>query len=482
MGYETELTELVGPSGKTLRVYEDVDGNVQMELNGTYTTVGDPVVTANINHLTGVITFAKPDGDPAYIQPSPNYIATLGDSRTAVNLVTNAGVNLSAWNASGVVSWFRRLTGQRFRVVYHGGVSGDRTDQINERVSAALATRPGMVVYWGGINDIGGAYPTAGTSGATAFSNIKAAGVRCISSGALFVVFTEYPVTGWSASQVSQMHELNARLSYWAQTTPGVVLFDTYRLIVDGTNSTSPTQKSGYTWDGTHPSMRGAYVMGKALATALSGIVPALGPRRVGGLQDVFANNPYELLPNGNHLTTSGGGGSGTGGVTGTIPGSINITRSGSSAATAVSTSASPDGLSGNDCILTITGAASGDYIQYRPLPTLGNFILGETYQAIAEIDVSGTANVDSVRLSWAYEHASTTSYFALDSNYATGERSGVPDSETWSETLMTEPMTIPATGVTLTAVRMYLEIRFNGAAGAAVVKVRNASLRRIPA
>lgn len=40
MGYETELTEVVGPSGKSFRVYEDSSGNIQLRLGGTYTTNG----------------------------------------------------------------------------------------------------------------------------------------------------------------------------------------------------------------------------------------------------------------------------------------------------------------------------------------------------------------------------------------------------------------------------------------------------------
>ena len=483
----TQAIQVAGvtqPAGTTLTLEAGLEADLVTRKCATFVSRPDQGITAEVfartDQFTGGSVFSKPDGDPAFFAKLPNCIALLGDSRTAGNLTLNSGTNMSAWNSSGVVAWLRRLSGQRFRVLYNGGVSGDRTDQINARVSAALSTLPGMVIYWGGINDIAQDYPTAGTSGVTAFNNIRDAGVRCISSGALFVVFADYPAAGWTSARVAQLQELNARLSNWAMNTPGVVLFDACKYILDPASAISPTLRSGYTVDGIHPSMRGAYVLGKALHSALSSLAPALGPRRVGGLQDVFANNPYELVPNGNHITTSGGGGSGTGGVTGTVPASVNITRSGSSAATVVSTAACADGVSGNDCVLTITGAASGDVIQYRPLPVLGNFVTGGTYQAMLDVDISGTVNLDDARLYWSYEDSGTTSYFAIDGNYSSADRPGVPDGESFTQTLLTNQMTIPASGVTLTAVRMYMEIRFNGAGGAAVVKIRNVSLRRI--
>jgi lysophospholipase L1-like esterase len=433
-----------------------------------------------INPLTGEMAgFTKPNGQVVTLRTSPGGVSLLGDSRTAVNRVLNAGVNLAVYNASGVFSQLRAKSGQRFRLLYNGGVSGERTDQINARVDTALSYYPGLVIYWAGINDIAQSYPSGTTSASTAFANIQAAGNKCIATGAQFLVFADYPATGWTAAQVGQMFELNARLSNWAQTTPGVILFDACRYMLDYTTATAPTQKAGYTYDGVHPSMRGAYVLAKALDGLISSSVPNFSPKRISGLQDNFTNNPWELLANGNHITTSGGAGSGAGGITGTVPGSMNITRTGTTAATVVSTAVAADGISGNDCVLTITGAASGDVIRARHLPTLGNFVLGATYQAMCDIDVSGTSGLDSVRLAFEYEDSSVA-YLTIDQNYATGERPGIPDAESFTYTLLTDPITIPLTA-TLTNARWYIEVRFNTAAGAATVKMRNCSMRRIP-
>ena len=491
----TETPESIagsGVGGNTTRVHEP-------QLPGTFAygpyAMGGVVVVAVASNSGSSVAWTRKDtvvttssdgtslvsGDGLLgtLRTSPNYVALLGDSRTASNRALNAGVNLAAWNASGVFSALRARSGQRLRMVYNGGVAGDRTDEINVRLETALAYFPGLVIYWGGLNDIAEQYPSASTSGATAFANIRTAGLRAISTGAVFLVFTEYPATGWSAAQVSQLFELNARLSNWAQNTPGVVLFDVCRYMLDYTTATAPTRKTGYTYDGVHPSMKGAYILAKALDAQISSTIPNLGPKRVSGLQDAFSNNPWELLANGNHITTSGGAGSGSGGVTGTVPSGMNITRSGSTVATVVSTAACADGVSGNDAIFTMTNAAVNDVVQIRHLPTLGDFVLGGTYQAMCDIDVSGTAGLDSVRLSLEYEH-SATAYLTIDQNFATGERPGIPDSETFSQTLLTDPITIP-TGITLSAVRWFVQVKFGVIAGAAVVKVRNCSLRRIP-
>jgi hypothetical protein len=400
----------------------------------------------------------------------------LGDSRTVANRTSDA-TNIYSWGSSGVIGWLRRLSKQRFKVLYFGGVSGERTDQINARVPTAIASGAGTFVYWGGINDIAQNYPTSGTSGATAAANIIEAGRLILAAGGTFVVFLDYASTsGGTAAQFAQMMEMNARVNAWAISTPGVIVFDAAHIMLDYTTATAPTLRSGSTYDGTHPSMRYAYLLGKALYAQLSSMLVTSVGRRVSGLQDQFATNPFELLPNGNNMTASGGSGSGSGGVTGTIPLSVIVTRTGSAAATAISTSAAPDG--GNYLIAAITGAASGDVIRLRYVPTLVNFISGENYRAMVDVDVSGTANLDSVRLCLEYEVGGSTVTLSIDGNYATGERPGVPDSETYSATLLTEAFPVPASP---TAVRWYVEARFNGASGAATVQLSNASLMRIP-
>ena len=62
MGYETELTQITGPSGKSFRVYEDASGNIQIETNGTYTTTGELIPSVRIDPVTGRIDIQGPQG------------------------------------------------------------------------------------------------------------------------------------------------------------------------------------------------------------------------------------------------------------------------------------------------------------------------------------------------------------------------------------------------------------------------------------
>ena len=62
MGYETELTQITGPSGKSFRVYEDASGNIQIETNGTYTTTGELIPSVRVDPVTGRNTLITADG------------------------------------------------------------------------------------------------------------------------------------------------------------------------------------------------------------------------------------------------------------------------------------------------------------------------------------------------------------------------------------------------------------------------------------
>lgn len=399
-----------------------------------------------------------------------NVLATLGDSR-----IEQGFVNGVQYYANGVISHLRALMKGNLRVAYSGGVSGNRTDQMLARLNNAINSGAGILFIWGGVNDIAQSFPTATTSGVTAFNNIKLMAETARLAGIVPIVTTETPVTsGWNATQYAQLYELNARLANYVQTTTGVQLLDMHAQVVDFTSATPGTVKSGVYTDATHVNNLGAYLGGVALYSILTNFVPPGIRRKRAGLQDEYANNPYEVLTNGNFMTTSGGIGSGSNGVTGTIPGSWTVTRIGSAAATAVSTVTASDGF-GKACQLAITGAASGDEIRMLQDVTLGRLTSGETYRATCDVKISGNTNLEGVYLYFEFNNGVSTTRYDMYCNALGG---GYPDSSTLNLTLQPVDLVTSGTLAWLT-VRGY--VRFNGAAGAATVEFSNFSCTKVP-
>lgn len=68
MGYETEISEVIGPSGKTFKIRENSSGSLVAEINGDYRTTGNPLASYAVNGSGTVIAFNNPDGGGGYIE------------------------------------------------------------------------------------------------------------------------------------------------------------------------------------------------------------------------------------------------------------------------------------------------------------------------------------------------------------------------------------------------------------------------------
>lgn len=62
MGYETEVSEVIGPSGKTFKIRENSSGSLVAEINGDYRTTGNPLVAYQIDDSGNATGLVGPDG------------------------------------------------------------------------------------------------------------------------------------------------------------------------------------------------------------------------------------------------------------------------------------------------------------------------------------------------------------------------------------------------------------------------------------
>ena len=163
-------------------------------------------------------------------------VAALGDSRIAATyLDISTRRNLGARSP---LNWANALMGHRLVIGDDYGVSGDRTDQMLARLAAATASGAGLLYLQGGVNDIAQNYPTAGTSGATAFANLRTMAEAGRAAGMQVVIEVEVGAQNLNTvAFVTQINELNALIYEYAEKTPRVYVHDARSVVLNATSS-----------------------------------------------------------------------------------------------------------------------------------------------------------------------------------------------------------------------------------------------------
>jgi len=397
----------------------------------------------------------------------PHVVTALGDSRIAA-IYTNAGQG--SYSAHSPLNWANALSDQRLVVGATFGVSGDRTDQMIARLNSAIATGAGMLYLQGGLNDIAQNYPTAGSSGATAFANIRAMADAARQAGMIVVIEMEVGSNVISTSALcGQVNELNARLYEYAERTPGILLHDARPVVLQTDfSATAMSYRTGYTYDGTHVNGRGAYYWAKSLALLLQSVVPPRAAVRMVGRAEAVGNGRRNYLANPCFVPATGGGAND--GTSGTVPSGWSASKS-AGATGAFGNEVDAAGL-GNHVVVAATFAAQGDYVRLYQDVNPASWDVGEVVEGTAKITVSSPVNMAIAHLNvQANVGGSSYDNFAL---YGLDTVLG-PD-EGYTATVKTRPFVIPAG--TKGWLTMCLWMR-GGGAGSANVVVHHAAMRR---
>lgn len=213
-----------------------------------------------------------PNRGATYLTVRPRQVtcAYLGDSLTAGGIGTyNYGDAYPTYVAPGSAG----------RIMPAGfyGIGGQRSDQIAQRVQAALATRPSYLAVLAGTNDMGQGIST-GKSDAqildTLKANLRAMYRAAEAVGTVPVAITVPPNNDSSNSNRRQL--LIQKANLWIRRhamIKGYPLVDFYGLLVkDGIAATpAGNYKDAYALDGTHPNAAGCGAMGALFAQVLDG-------------------------------------------------------------------------------------------------------------------------------------------------------------------------------------------------------------------
>jgi hypothetical protein len=271
------------------------------------------------------------------------------------------------------------------------------------------------------------------------------------------------------AAQLMQIYQWQVN---YAKTTPGVFLADpTVNLVDFSLTNGDPiggisAAVTAYTVDGLHPSQRGAFWIGKAIADAVSAYIPDYAlARTVGDLYDA-TNNPLGNLAS-NPFMTGTAGTAGTG-ASGSVATGYTAARSiGSTGAVVASkvTKTLPNGTTYARQRLVFTAPSGAAIEEFNLRQTVSTGITFGTDALYAEmaIDVSGITADSVVYIALALSDGTTTTYH---NQY---QSSGYAPNQSWSAVLRTPIVTPPGSA---TFVQPQLLVRIDGTVASAGVTV----------
>lgn len=393
-------------------------------------------------------------------------LAILGDSRVDMNSDNTAAITQFA--ANGFVVQALILAGQRlyFDDTLNFGVSGDTIAMAAVRAPFAIASGASALIDMVGTNDLGLA-----STADDMFSQWRdGIAIPVLKAGINLYTYAEYPRIGLSAfaqGKRNQFNVLKRRFCESYKATGGRLRFidptSGMENYVTGTGSALADRL----YDGTHPSMIGAYWLAKPLAAAIMQDYPArdwtVSPA---DLYDA-TNNPRGCINI--EPAMRGSTSNVTAPFTGNVATGFRLFRgTGTSTCTAVGAKENPrtDGPAGGErqrvtINITGAGAATETFIcQVNTSPTVG-FAAGDWVEAICQVEFA-SAPVNMIGLeSQMAETGPTSPRQALENaRQATYKLPSV----VWKGVLRTPPFQLQ-TGVT--AISSYCRVVMDASGGA---------------
>lgn len=206
--------------------------------------------------------------------------------------------------------WMQMLMGHPFQVLNNGAQSGDTAQNVLDRLTVDVERYAPDVVFMQipGINDQSsgnGSLPEPVTW--TALSDVLD---QIVATSPMLVALTMTPVyTGEARATLQIMQRvksLNLKFRQWAAGRPNVVVVDAYKIVADPASATG-LARAGYlkSTDNIHYNQKAAYLVGKAVKAAISGLFPTNLQTIPQTQADCFAGSAIAIT---NGSTTSTGG------------------------------------------------------------------------------------------------------------------------------------------------------------------------------
>lgn len=289
----------------------------------------------------------------------------------------------------GYTTWFDLFTGGKFYRPVNGnqGVSGNTTVQMVARLGVALATKPALLLFLGGTNDI-----TSGFTTASIQTNITTIVNAQLANGGKIIISTILPrfsPNALTAPQETQRQALNT----WILSN-FVGINNVYTI-----NMETPMNSTTLFADGLHPNSQGALILGQGFATVANTFIDPT---------NVALNTTQDNALSANVYLTGTSGGLNT--ATGTVPTSYTLSASSAGGATTVGSITNTNGL--NQAVMTLSGTytSTTGTAGYSDATITTGFNVGDLQESILDFEVlSPMTNIVSVGMLIQYLNASST-------------------------------------------------------------------------
>lgn len=449
---------------------------------------GDAIVTRNLT-VTG-----KFNAGMNPFPPVGRRCLLMGDSITQ-NCFTNTGsypANIVAHQNDSWFSWANRLTGHRLShsLSLNKGIGGNTTAQMVARFATDVLANIDLfdiLILQGGTNDA-----DTGVLASVSSANIMSMASQVLALGKYVIIMLPPPfgsVASIPSAQTLNMTSMATKIKEWAKGTPGVILVDPMRSMVDyssGTNGNClAVLQHG---DGIHPSGGGAYRMGRKLADAINVLLPP-GPDVISSAADIYdaTNNiTGNRMPNGCFNTASGGTLSNG---TGTVAGSMQVQKLSGTWINSEVVVSVVNGASGVDAppgnkqhIVVSMGARTSDEGFYLiNAAAITTFVPGDIIVGEVEMDISSFTNMWYAHIGIMDSDGSNFPFNCWDGYDPYGPAS--TNLNLWDPQTLTGLVFRTPAYTVLHGAGMYLkaEFRFNSTVSAtATIDVKGMTIRKI--
>lgn len=371
-------------------------------------------------------------------------IAGLGDSITA----NNGGGNK---NAIGFLDWAAVLSRQRvsFDASLNFGVAGQTSAQILARVGAVVSAAPTFCTVLAGTND-------TSLTAAQTIANLDAIYAALQQAGIIVIAIPITPRSTGTTAQRLHMVQVNDWIRRRRFTLKNLHVLDATQIYGDS----AWTPRANYASDGLHPTVLGAYRIGKALAALITTLIPCEPAIAVNSL-DIFdaTDNPRGNLASNGILS----------GTAGTFP-------AGFTGALADNTFVNTNTLLGSSVVLSKSTLADGRVAQR--VQWSGSFTGGTaTFQLATNVASASTKVLTGDKVeAWveieAAAGAAAHVELALYTVWAAGNNTALelqhtsadaPPDEAWSGILRTPAFVMPDAATTISLIVQFFSYGTSG-------------------
>lgn len=466
LGDSLTMRNNVYGTGTTVASVSGTD--VTLTISGSTAPVGTKMRLYNQADLevatTDAVVISRPSSSSVVVRYPFNVVGRLSGTTSYMLLASQADTGYFNF-ARGQLA----ALGKFVDVTYNGGIGGDTTEDILDRIEDLVETHsPEIVVVLVGVNDLDGT-----ENSATIIANLERIYRHLLRRGVSVHAGTVWPVMSGdsrdTANDILAIKKVNAYIKAKCLNTPNMRCWDGYAALKD---SGSEYATTGYLEaSGVHALVAGAQVAGAKYVTDCGADYRVSGSFVVGSAADGYVDAASVNVIQNPLFAGSAGTSSGAGTKAGTIPDNWSVSATGG---TTTTTPTARSDVMGND--LRLKKAATGPNVSTLTQDITSRVLPGQRLRFGAEISTvaANTGHRVQVYVTFTVEGVSM-SYNALVNTFSYASGGRVPTAGTTY--LLDGPEVIVPDGFSAASFSITID---NGASGDTEIQIGRPYVRLV--